>query len=484
MPGSTTPLDYLLFHASYRGDDIALQGLAFRLSYAQLLPMVRAAAARLRAQGIGPGTTVVTMIADKHIDFIVTLAAMHEGAATMSCVDLSDYPPGIAPTLVVTDRAIGCAAPCLHIDGAWLSDTTLGGDPTPPRGFDADAPFRIAFTSGTTGHSKIIVQTLPRIVGAATDPAIGQQAMRNVAMMGFGSLLGFRDALATLLQGSPLYHAATVADVVALAAQQEVQFISGSTFHLLALAQVLQHTTLRLPALRQIRVSGTLPNAQQLALLQSTLCPSVECRYGMSETGPTHRYQMQDRQVGEGCVGLPVPGVETQIVDDAHRPLPPGREGRVRVRTQYMVNGYLGAPQRTAEAFIDGWFYPGDLGVIDARGMLLLRGRVSEVIHRDGHRIDPARIDAVALGHPQVIDAAAFGFVKHDGLDAICLAVVGRPELDPPALLRHISDALGMVLAPSHLIVVAAIPRNDMGKALRGELQRLYADTVRGHAAH
>jgi acyl-coenzyme A synthetase/AMP-(fatty) acid ligase len=480
----TNPVEYLYFHAGAHAADTALQGPATRVDFAQLLRLVRAAAARLRLRGIGPGSTVLTMLSDKHADFVVTLAAMHEGAATASCVQHSAYPDELEPALVVADRAVRCEAPCLNIDTAWLNDALHADDPTPPRAYtDATAPFRLAFTSGTTGENKVLAHTLPALLGAALDPVLAPPAPRSINMMSFASPWGLRDALTVLMRGEPLLHAAAPADIAALARSTDVRFISGSTFQLLALAQAVQRTAQRIPSLRGIRISGSLPSTQQLTLLRSTLSPSVECRYGMSETGPATSYLTHDPAAGEGCVGHLLPGAEVEIVDDSGRVLGHGCEGRVRVRTAYMTDGYLRNPQASTRAFAGGWFYPGDLGAFDERGMLMLRGRVSEVVNRGGLRIDPARIDAVALAYPGVVDAGAFGFVSGDGHDALGIAVVAAAGLDANALLRHISATLGAALAPSHLILVPSIPRNDMGKAQRAELRRLYADALRDTVA-
>ncbi len=474
------PVQYLYFHAGAHSTDTALQGPSTHVDFAHLLRLVRAAATRLRLRGVGPGATVLTMLGDKHADFILTLAAMHEGAATASCVQHSEYPLELEPTLVVADRAVRCAAPCLTIDTAWLNDALHADDPTPPRAFDdASAPFRLAFTSGTTGGSKVLAHTLRVMRSAALDPLLAPPAPRSINMMSFASPWGLRDALTALMRGEPLLHAADPADVAALARSADVRFISGSTFQLVALAQAVQRTAQRVPSLRGIRISGSLPNAQQLTLLRSTLCPSVECRYGMSETGPASAYLTHDPAAGEGCVGRLLPGAKVEIIDDSGRVLPRGQEGRVRVRTAYMTDAYLRNPEASLHAFADGWFYPGDLGAFDDHGMLMLRGRVSEVIDRGGLRIDPSRIDAVALACPGVLDAGSFGFVSSDGHDSLGIAVVGNAGLDANALLRHIGATLGAALAPSHLILVTSIPRNDMGKAQRAELRRLYAAALR-----
>ena len=70
------------------------------------------------------------------------------------------------------------------------------------------------------------------------------------------------------------------------------------------------------------------------------------------------------------------PGTTVQIVDGSGAVLSPGQEGIVRIKSDDAVDGYLGDAAETAQAFRDGWFYPGDTGTLDADEMLVVTGRV------------------------------------------------------------------------------------------------------------
>ena len=76
--------------------------------------------------------------------------------------------------------------------------------------------------------------------------------------------------------------------------------------------------------------------------------------------------------------GIVWPRVRVEVVDERDEPLPSGHAGRIRVKTECMVDGDLDDPEATARMFRDGWFYPGDLGVLDGPRRLHVLGRGDE----------------------------------------------------------------------------------------------------------
>jgi long-subunit acyl-CoA synthetase (AMP-forming) len=69
-----------------------------------------------------------------------------------------------------------------------------------------------------------------------------------------------------------------------------------------------------------------------------------------------------------GAVGYLTPGVRAQIVDRDGVVQPPGREGLLRIRSEFAVERYLGDPSSSEQVFRDGWFQPGDIATLDAKG--------------------------------------------------------------------------------------------------------------------
>src|SRR5206468_2513727 len=114
------------------------------------------------------------------------------------------------------------------------------------------------------------------------------------------------------------------------------------------------------------------------------LTPNLFITYGTTETGRVARTDAAVALADPTAVGYLTPWLETEIVDEADRPVPAGQEGRVRVRGAQVITSYYRAEVATRRSFRDGWFHPGDIGVLAESGLLRLTGRIEDVIVRDG----------------------------------------------------------------------------------------------------
>src|SRR5438445_541334 len=109
-------------------------------------------------------------------------------------------------------------------------------------------------------------------------------------------------------------------------------------------------------------------------------------------------------------VGRPASEVEVAIVDEERKRLAVGAVGEVAVRSPAVMVGYWRRPEETAEVLDrDGWFYTGDLGTLDERGYLRLRGRKKEMYIRGGYNVYPVEVEARLARHPAVAQAAVVG---------------------------------------------------------------------------
>ncbi|WP_077102687.1 acyl-CoA synthetase [Mycobacterium terramassiliense] len=196
-------------------------------------------------------------------------------------------------------------------------------------------------------------------------------------------------------------------------------------------------------------------------------------RYGASESLIT----ISTRADGErraGWVGLPVAGVQTRLLDDNDNPVPQDGEtvGRLQVRGPMMFDGYLNRPEATAEAFApDGFYRTGDVAVIDAAGMHRIVGRESvDLIKSGGYRVGAGEIETSLLGHPGVQEAAVVGLPDEDLGQRIVAYVVGAPDLRADDLINHVAQELSIHKRPREVRLVAALPRNAMGKVLKKQL--------------
>ena len=108
-------------------------------------------------------------------------------------------------------------------------------------------------------------------------------------------------------------------------------------------------------------------------------------------------------------MGRPNPLIRVEIMDDANEILPKGQTGEICVRGDLVMKGYYKAPEKTAEAIVDGWLHTGDIGHLDAEGYLHITDRKKDMIITGGFNVYPSEVEQVIWGHPAVQDCAVIG---------------------------------------------------------------------------
>jgi len=194
-------------------------------------------------------------------------------------------------------------------------------------------------------------------------------------------------------------------------------------------------------------------------------------RYGMSETLFTLSNPYENRR--PGTVGLPVPGCDVRLVDEAGRESAPGEPGEILVRSNGMMTRYWGRPDETAASFRDGWFQTGDMARRDREGYVTILGRKSvDFIKSGGFKISAREVEDVLRRHPRVRDVAVVGAPDRVWGERVVAAVVlhnaGGPCPSPEALLEELSGFCARSLAdykrPREVRILDDLPRNALGK--------------------
>jgi long-chain acyl-CoA synthetase len=235
------------------------------------------------------------------------------------------------------------------------------------------------------------------------------------------------------------------------------------------LAELAGRLRQRLETVECLDVTGAHLPSQLAETVRLELTGNLRINYGASETAQVAAMDAALCLADPAAAGFPLPWAEIEIVDPADRPLPVGREGRVRTRTQQMIAGYYRDPELTRRNLRDGWFYPGDIGVITEAGLLRILGRVEDVITRDGVGVSPLPLEEQIRGLPGVRDVAVFGLPRADGMQEVCAALVLDPGADAATIQAGATARLGPQ-APTRMFRVEQLPRNPNGKVMRREL--------------
>ena len=133
--------------------------------------------------------------------------------------------------------------------------------------------------------------------------------------------------------------------------------------------------------------------------------------YGQTEMAPVATILPPEEQVEfAGSAGRAVLNVETRVVDEDDRPVPPGVIGEVVHRSPHATLGYYKDPEKTAEALDEeGWFHTGDIGSLDAAGTVMFHGRLKDMLKVGGENVAAAEIETCLQRHPAVKLAQVVG---------------------------------------------------------------------------
>lgn len=501
---SNTPslVEPLLRGAARHPAAIALEDGDQRRSYAELLADVEALAAAFQALDPAPGSRVGICAYNTREHLTALLATYAAGKVWVPLnprngrAELDAMIAVTAPGIIVADASCldrfsrtgavqvigrgggegdglvsGVGTPT--VDGLIVAHR--GAQPVPVSRNDADESI-IKFSGGTTGAPKAVVQPV--------------RCLRAQAR-GIGEVFEFAADDRNLI-AAPLTHGTSCFVLPVLAA--------GGTHVMLeranaaAILDAFEHraiTTVYLPPtviyamlaepgvadrrfahLRHVIYSAQAMPAERIREAQRVFGPVIETAYGQVEapqiiTAVRARDFADDRNLES--VGPASPVAEIAIVGPDGTRVPRGSIGEVVVRGDLVMSGYLGRPDLTAETLVDGWLRTGDLGLLDERGWLYLKGRSREVIISGGFNVFPADVEAVLARHPAVRECCVFGAPDAKWGEAVHAAVVrheGATDLEA-GLIAHVKAELDSVKAPKRVHFVDALPRNAVGKVVR-----------------
>ncbi|WP_400084295.1 class I adenylate-forming enzyme family protein [Yoonia sp. R78084] len=164
-------------------------------------------------------------------------------------------------------------------------------------------------------------------------------------------------------------------------------------------------------------------------------------------------------------------GGALELVDAEDNPVETGQIGRVRLRNDYLADGYLDTPTANADAFRQGWFYPGDLARWLDDGNFEVVGRINDQFNLGGVKLNAASMDFVLLSVPGIADAICFVMPERDRPDSLRCFLKLYPGYATDEVLSNARIALmrlgGVAAVPERFLFAETLPRNANGKADR-----------------
>ncbi|MET0447587.1 MAG: AMP-binding protein [Aeromicrobium sp.] len=378
-------------------------------------------------------------------------------------------------------------------DAVSYEDLLAGGRDVEPDVEIADTDvIGLAFTSGTTGLPKAVLQSQGMlkslIVNMSIDYEIVPDEFRYTASPTF-HIAGQAMIFMHVWRGFPTLIFPQF-DVENVLAWMQSGRLTGVFLVPTMISTLLDHPRAAesaYPRLRSIIYGGAPMSPTLLRRAIETFgCDLVQAFGAATEGGlqtvlssADHRRAIAGETHLLGSIGKPSFGVELRIVDETGVDVPLGTTGEIITRSNAVMNGYLAMPEETAQSIRDGWFWGGDLARMDENGYLYLAGRSKDMIIRGGENIYPVEIETVVSAFPGVVQVAVVGKPhEHWGEIVVAYLTEGESPIDVDGLRDHCRAKLAAYKVPVEFHVLPEMPLNASGKILKRELRTSISEPV------
>jgi long-chain acyl-CoA synthetase len=508
--------------------------IAFRtreISFREMGRRVDRAAAGLQLLGVKPGDSVALYLPNTPYHPIAFFAILRAGGRV---VHLSPLDPVRALARKLTDsgarvlvapdfpamlpNALQLLADGLldHLvvgqDGSWGQGPPTMAIPPDPRAIafdameaepsgawpvvDASDIALLQYTGGTTGLPRAAILTHSNLTAAVssydswytgvgrelypTDKFIGVLPLFHIYMLTTVLLRALRNGTTILLRLR--FDVATTLDDIE---KRRATIFPGVPTMFIALTAFEGIEGRDLSALR-VASSGGAPLPLEVAnRFEQLTAHRVGGGWGMTETSPAGTVMLPGQVVKAGAIGLPLPGIEMDVVS-LHDPalvLPIGQTGQIRIRGANVTGGYWNLPAESVDSFVDGFFLTGDVGYMDAAGQFYLVDRLKDMILCSGFNVYPRLIEDAIYEHQAVEECSVIGIPDPYRGQAAKAFIKLRDGIEPfplEALREFLADKLGRHELPCALEFRDALPRTAVGKLSRKDL----VDQEKARAAH
>jgi carnitine-CoA ligase len=468
------------------------------LTFAEAVASVAGLAGALRSAGVRRGDLIMMTARTTPPYLLCWLAVVALGAVAVPV-----NPRSAAPELAGLVRQVQPRALLSDVDLAGLVDAAVAGG-LPELGVldvdlllvaasgagdaaglpDVAGPDDVAVlipTSGTTGRSKLVMQT-----------------HRAYAMAGdgfpFWMELTSADRLMTSL---PLFHInapaysvmgslACGAGLVLLPGFSASGFLDAARRHgatefnaIGAMLEILMRQPPRpddADTPLRLCYTGPAPERERQLEMERRFGLKIVVGYAMSESPYGLIWPRGTRPYGTlGAVRQhPVLGTvnEARVVGPDGRILGPGETGEMQLRNPVLTRGYWGMPEETAALFDDGWLRTGDLVTVGGNGTYTFVGRQKEVLRRRGENLSPLEVEEVLEAHPSVLEAAVVGVeseLSEDEVKAFVVPADGA-SVSFAELRAFAAERLAAFKVPRYWQEIAELPRTPTARLAKHRL--------------
>lgn len=434
--------------------------------------------------GVGIGDRVAVIVRQSPEAACAMLAVLRCGAVLVTISELladatiQHRIDDVDARLIITEARLldrfATAGPQVLALDRW--DLTRASDAFRTVRMPADAPAFIAYTSGTTGRAKGVVQP-HRVMLAGEELSFVQDLRDGEVFYGIGDWSWWvRKILGPWQYGavslSYRYDRYDPEKLLATLARHRVTnaFINATAIRMMSQDRMIGR---KYPQQLRIASSSNEPLGLELATwFQDQFHVYPFEFYGCTEVGIMIGGSPYCA-VKPGAMGVTLPGCEVRILGEDGREAAPGQQGEICLLARSNPNyplGYWRRPEDTERDFGGQWFRTKDMAHRDEDGYFWYVGRNDDVIKASGYRIGPHEVEDVLREHPAIADAAVVGSKNPERGVSVVAMVVLRAEAEAGEVLkaelqRLVREKYAAYAAPKEIRFVAELPRSSTEKS-------------------
>jgi fatty-acyl-CoA synthase len=388
--------------------------------------------------------------------------------------------------------------PSGHLAGEWDQFLTSGNghSPVPEREIQAEDAHMILYTSGTTGRPRGAVLSHRRTIDDAFSMAAALGARGDDTFFNYFPPfhVGNWDHMKMfLLVGARviMLRQFDATEVLRTIPIERISVLLGVPTMLHDLLSHPEFASTDTSSIRLVYYGAYDPSDVMRRTAEAFGVTDGRCEmahtFGLTEAGPfvtiCRSFEMLDHW---GSIGLPLPGVEVDLLDDDGVPVQPGLPGELCMRGPRMT-GYWNDPSGTASALAGGWLHTGDIAVADEDGFLFIVDRKKDMIRSGGQNVYSKTVEDCLQLHDDVDQAAVIGIPDAVYEEQVCAIIVlrdGVPADDSTRtrIQQYVRASLAGYNCPRSIHFASDLPRNAVGKIQKHLLRASYGSIFSGAA--
>lgn len=336
----------------------------------------------------------------------------------------------------------------------------------------------LQYTGGTTGLSKGAMLTHKNLLANVIQLAEWDKDLQFGKEIILSVLPFFHSFGMTVCMNFGVYTASTLVLIPRFDLKMVLEHIQKYSVTLFPGTPTIYVAIISCPELKNYNITSLracmsgaapLPLEVQLKFQELTGGRLVE-GYGLSETSPVTHANPFDAKA-QGSIGLPVPDTLCKIMDieTGEKEMPLGEAGEICIKGPQVMLGYWNKPEENAKVLRDGWFYTGDIGYMNEKGMTFIVDRKKDLIIAGGYNIYPREVEEVLYEHPKVREVSVAGVpdpYRGETVKAFIVLKEGQAATDQE-IISFCKERLAPYKVPKMVEFRTDLPKTMVGKILR-----------------